>query len=92
MSSLPGETGEAEPLKNVILLRMLRTPSSINRLTSLKHSRMTKESSDARQKPGLIGRALVVAPGAEQSNPLTVSHSSGLRDVVNKLPTEYTTA
>jgi len=34
---------------------------------------MTNESSDARQNPGLIGRALVVAPGAEQSNPLMMA-------------------
>lgn len=40
--------------------------------TSLKHSRMTTESSDARQNPGLIGRVRVVAPGDEHSNPCFV--------------------
>ncbi len=37
--------------------------------TAYKHSRMVKVSSVVRQNPGLIGRALEVEPGSEQSNP-----------------------
>lgn len=45
--------------------------------TSFRHSRMMVESREARQKPGLIGRPLVVTPGTEQSSPCKHKNKNG---------------